>query len=1011
MKIRSKIRRKDGIIISVIVALILCSVVFVAHAQLFTNRSVDLDDLAFSELNNANENHREYISRLIQEEYGAIHSLALYFEEKEDFDFRNELDLINSIMLADHYGFIGYANLDGSIIAHDGTVRPNVADKQWFQEAASWKGYDSIEVLPPDEEHSRPHIHIASPVRKCNNLTGILCACIDADDFNATLTAGYFDQKEAVFITDSAGNILLSNKNAGSHVFGSNLFDFVTDGTLLDGVSAEHILTNLQKGNNGQFRVNHGELEYLVYSPLGINDWMLFSMIPSSVANVQFSAYVDQAENITWIFSIAFLTAIAIVCIMLVFYIRQNRKILLIHEQKETAHKNILTALDSVMYDYDVITQEFLVPDGFAEMFGCSLPKDIFQSSEWTSQHPEFDDKALQQCFITVGMNKRQGEVTLKLQSDSKGLIYMRITMIPRINNDGRVIGIHGMIADVTESYTKDLYLRQNHDSAVVIISALAPMALSANLTQNTHHIISYNHFDLSCVLEEGSYDDLIRHGAEHIHEDDRDAFLSAFSRENLLAEFAAGHEIVDFPHRMINDSGMLRWYIGRCVMVRSQTDNDIHMAMVLLDNTQQMEQQRKLQKQYELTIENLPSFTAKWVFKNGDMYLLDANRRYLDFMGGSADELFNKSVIYGFGKQDKAALLSRLYASVRKRDSISLTHSVVTYDGKSRFLDIQASYFEEVDGNPVYFGVLTDVTELVMTEERLKQIETSLHTTVDHFIHTILEYNIETRAMRLVSGGDSRIDIESAIRSCPESLFQSGVFEAESLDVIHQFFGELEDGRNSGPLPMTVCCKDGTRLFVETTGTIIHNPKGAPTSALVILTKTGEIEGADETSSEQASASGETADSHKAFARTFGSFDLFLHDKPLYFTSAKAKELLAILVDRRGGTLSASEAISLLWENEPAGDKQLNRYRKLATRLKETLESVGCGDILINDKGVRSIDITKLSCDYFLAVDGDEAAQKLYQGFYMSGYSWAEERNAALNRMFGVDSSDEQIK
>ena len=60
----------------------------------------------------------------------------------------------------------------------------------------------------------------------------------------------------------------------------------------------------------------------------------------------------------------------------------------------------------------------------------------------------------------------------------------------------------------------------------------------------------------------------------------------------------------------------------------------------------------------------------------------------------------------------------------------------------------------------------------------------------------------------------------------------------------------------------------------------------------------------------------------HKVYARTFGTFDLFIDEKPLHFTSDKVKELLAILVDRNGGTLSAPEAISILWEDEPAGER-----------------------------------------------------------------------------------------
>ena len=37
-------------------------------------------------------------------------------------------------------------------------------------------------------------------------------------------------------------------------------------------------------------------------------------------------------------------------------------------------------------------------------------------------------------------------------------------------------------------------------------------------------------------------------------------------------------------------------------------------------------------------------------------------------------------------------------------------------------------------------------------------------------------------------------------------------------------------------------------------------------------------------------------------FIRTFGYFDVFVDGVPILFRSEKAKELLALLVDRRGG-------------------------------------------------------------------------------------------------------------
>ena len=55
---------------------------------------------------------------------------------------------------------------------------------------------------------------------------------------------------------------------------------------------------------------------------------------------------------------------------------------------------------------------------------------------------------------------------------------------------------------------------------------------------------------------------------------------------------------------------------------------------------------------------------------------------------------------------------------------------------------------------------------------------------------------------------------------------------------------------------------------------------------------------------------------------QTFGNFEVFADGRPPQFKYAKAKELLAYLVDRRGALCSNKEIIGILWE-EPGDEKK----------------------------------------------------------------------------------------
>lgn len=130
---------------------------------------------------------------------------------------------------------------------------------------------------------------------------------------------------------------------------------------------------------------------------------------------------------------------------------------------------------------------------------------------------------------------------------------------------------------------------------------------------------------------------------------------------------------------------------------------------------------------------------------------------------------------------------------------------------------------------------------------------------------------------------------------------------------------------------------------------------------------------------------------------RTFGYFDVFVDEKPIAFRNEKSKELFALLVDRRGGFVSSEDAISYLWEDEPANPVTLARYRKVALRLKNILEEYGIADIVESVNGKRRLVTDKVRCDLYDYLSGQPEFAQLFKGSYLTNYSWGENTLAEL--------------
>lgn len=118
-----------------------------------------------------------------------------------------------------------------------------------------------------------------------------------------------------------------------------------------------------------------------------------------------------------------------------------------------------------------------------------------------------------------------------------------------------------------------------------------------------------------------------------------------------------------------------------------------------------------------------------------------------------------------------------------------------------------------------------------------------------------------------------------------------------------------------------------------------------------------------------------------------FGNFEVYLDGKPVKFGYAKAKEMLAYLVDRNGTLRSNHEIITVLWEEEISE----SYFRNVRLDLLGALPN----EIFIRQRGKIALNKDKIDCDY-LDYIGEKSPNRNI-GEYMSQYSWSE---ATLGRL-----------
>ena len=127
---------------------------------------------------------------------------------------------------------------------------------------------------------------------------------------------------------------------------------------------------------------------------------------------------------------------------------------------------------------------------------------------------------------------------------------------------------------------------------------------------------------------------------------------------------------------------------------------------------------------------------------------------------------------------------------------------------------------------------------------------------------------------------------------------------------------------------------------------------------------------------------------------KCFGNFEVLHNGKSLPFRRKKAKELLAVLVDRNGAGVTAKQICAILFSDDTDDGKNTAYLRQLVLDLKTTLKTVGADHVLCHETPYYRIDTNLVGCDYFSYLD---TGKPDFHGEYMTQYSWAESTCAML--------------
>ncbi len=294
----------------------------VAFSLVYYNSSLNkrLTESTFTTLEEVMEQQKYSLYSMIKTEVNVITTASdiLTNHKNAATDRDSVVSLLKAVMRNSDFDRILVSNINGEALT-DTNALMNIHDREYFKRSIN--GETVVSDIYMSEITGLPSIVISAPLISGGANVGIIASAKDIRAFNDFFMSSFHGSGYA-FVCDNAGNIIAKTNNENAITEGDNLLVSYENVKFKNGDSFDTLDDILQKIKNMQsgraIYTYGGHLRLMQYSPVGINDWYIFSVVPDLIISQKTKDLTKSAMSLTF--------AIFFVFLALIFYITYTQK-------------------------------------------------------------------------------------------------------------------------------------------------------------------------------------------------------------------------------------------------------------------------------------------------------------------------------------------------------------------------------------------------------------------------------------------------------------------------------------------------------------------------------------------------------------------------------------------------------------------------------------------------------------------------------------------------------------
>lgn len=232
-------------------------------------------------------------------------------------------ELLDNMSQNSNFDVLLFADANGDALSSQGKTY-SFSGWQIFERSLAGETIVSEPILTDDGNQV---ISVSTPVKNGGTTVGVLVGIFSANKLNELFLSS-FDGKGYAYVTNGNGDIIAETRNDYSLTTSdTNIMTDWEKASFMYGSNIDKIKQDIQNNQSGSASYElYGQKRLAHYSPIGISDWFIFSIVPDDVISVS----ADRISKMTLVATLSL--ALIFILLMFWFFKLQKKHLLEIEE-------------------------------------------------------------------------------------------------------------------------------------------------------------------------------------------------------------------------------------------------------------------------------------------------------------------------------------------------------------------------------------------------------------------------------------------------------------------------------------------------------------------------------------------------------------------------------------------------------------------------------------------------------------------------------------------------------